>query len=387
MSTYWPMGLRLLHCYKAFPPVLGGIELHVEQVARGLHRRGHDVEVVTTAGRDEAGERDEDGVRVRRHRALLEIASTPLSAGLVTDLVRRTRGRRDAPDLIHLHAPYPLAELAWLAATRSARRPPTVVTYHADIVRQRRLGALHRPVQRRMLRRAEAVVATTASYRRSSPQLAGLPRCEVIPLGVDTERFAASAPRPPGLGHFVLFVGRLRHYKGVDHLLRAVPHLPPELAVVIAGDGPEGPSLRALARDLQLGERVRFLGTVPDRDLAGLYQHASALVLPAVNRAEAFGLVQLEAMASGTPVVSTRLGTGVDEVNQDGVTGLTVPVAEPRALAEAVARLVADPALANRLGAAGQARASEHFALEAVLDRLEALYAGLVARGAVTTGR
>ena len=374
------MALRVLHCYKAYPPVVGGIEGHVGQVARGLAGRGHEVEVVTTAPPSHhAAPPADDGVAVRRHRAQWVAGSTPLSAGLVADLVRRAHARTRPPDLIHLHAPYPPAELAWLAAS-GPRRPPLVLTYHADIVRQRRLGALHRPLQRRVLHEAAAVVATSEPYRRTSSQLRQLDRCEVIPLGVDVDRFAAEAPRPDLPGDYVLFVGRLRHYKGVDHLLRAVPRLPPEVSVVVVGDGPEGGSLRALADDLGVSDRVRFLGEVADRDLPGLYQHATALVLPAVNRAEAFGLVQLEAMAAGTPVISTRLGTGVDAVNEDGVTGCTVPVADADALADAVERLVADPSLAAALGAEGRARARRQYSTDTMVDRIEALYEDVLAR-------
>lgn len=381
------MALRILHCYKAYPPVLGGIENHLQQLARGLVCRGHEVEVLTTASRHRGGTFDDQGVMVRRQATGLVASSTPLSIGLSLDLLHRRAAGTGRPDVVHLHAPFPPAELTWLATMWGRHRPATVVTYHSDIVRQRWLGALHRPIERLLLRRSDAVVATSESYRRTSRQLRGLGRCAVLPLGVDVERFARHATStPPIPGRYVLFVGRLRHYKGVDHLIRAARLLPEDLTVVVAGTGPEGPALHELAHRLRLDDRVRFLGDVAGQDLPDLYHHAVALVLPAVNRAEAFGLVQLEAMAAGIPVVSTRLGTGVDEVNLDGVTGLTVPPGDPDSLATAIEQLVTDPDLARRLGTGGLERVRADYSVEAMIDRFEALYGDVVAPRRVRHG-
>jgi rhamnosyl/mannosyltransferase len=359
--------------------VVGGIENHVQQLAQGLQGRGHAVEVVTTAPGAEAGAEEVGGVQVRRHRAVRARASTPLSPGLAIDLLRRRLARTDRPDVIHLHAPYPPAELVWLAGAWGRSRPVAVVTHHSDIVRQRWAGAAYRPLQRLVLRRADGVVATTDAYRRTSRVLQAVDEVHVLALGVDPDRFTPPAVDAAGPRR-LLFVGRLRHYKGLDHLLRALAGAPEGPGLDVAGTGPEEAGLRALAEELGLSGRVGFLGDVTDEELPGRYRDALALVLPADNRAEAFGTVQLEAMASGTPVISTRLGTGVDEVNLDGVTGLTVPVADTAALATAVGRIAGDQDLRRRLGEGGRRRVLDRYSRELMVDRHEALYTELLDR-------
>ena len=169
----------------------------------------------------------------------------------------------------------------------------------------------------------------------------------------------------------MLFVGRLRYYKGLDNLIRALPAIPARLLVV--GIGPMEEEWKALAADTGAGDKISWLGEVPDVDLPAFYHLADLFVLPASHPSEAFGLVQVEAMAAGLPVVCTELGTGTSYVNRDGVTGLVVPPADPAALRDAVNRLIADPELRRSMGTAARARASE-FDLDGMADKVLALY-------------
>ncbi|MEK7326342.1 MAG: glycosyltransferase, partial [Chloroflexota bacterium] len=196
-------------------------------------------------------------------------------------------------------------------------------------------------------------------------------KCLVLPLGIDVERFAAP-PRTRRERPTLLFVGRHRYYKGLSDLLKAMPEI--EADLIVAGDGPMRPGWERLAGELALGEKVRFLGTVPDEELAALYRSADIFVLPASARSEAFGIVLLEAMAAGLPCVTTELGTGTSYVVQDGVTGLVVPARTPPALAEGLNRLLADEGLRARMGEAGQARARREFRQETMVERVEAVY-------------
>jgi lipopolysaccharide/colanic/teichoic acid biosynthesis glycosyltransferase len=184
----------------------------------------------------------------------------------------------------------------------------------------------------------------------------------VIPFGLDSRAFPASAaaPRAPGSAPpTVLFVGRLVAYKGVDVLLRAMSGVPASLVVV--GDGPLRGSLEALAQELGVAASVRFLGHVSDAERVEWYRRADLLVLPSVSRQEAFGMVQIEAMFAGRPVVSTALPTGVPWVNRDGESGLVVPPRDVERLRAALLRLCGDPELRAALGAQARARALEHF--------------------------
>lgn len=387
--------LSVLHVYKDYwPPVLGGIEKHVHwlshhQAARGLH-----VTVLVTnpspfprslrteITRDPA--RGNGTVRVVRSARLFTAASTPISPS------QALWQRRLSVDVVHLHFPYPPGEVAnylW------GKARVTVITYHCDVVRHRFILWLYRPLLHRVLGRADAIIATSQAYVESSPLLRTYrQQVEIIPLGIDLTPFrhmddaqarafrqqhAAPHPEWP----VVLFVGRLRYYKGVDVLLRAVAHLP-DVWVWIVGRGPLEGKWRHLARELGIGHRVRFLGEVPEDVLPLVYRASDVFVLPATQRAEAFGLVLVEAMAAGLPVISTELGTGTSTVNVHGQTGLVVPPQDVEALRTALRWLLERPAERRRMGQAARERAFHEYDAVKVGDRVIALYEQLLAQTA-----
>ncbi|MGH2524569.1 MAG: glycosyltransferase, partial [Anaerolineales bacterium] len=314
-----------------------------------------------------------NGVRIVKAGRVATLASTPISPNFARVL------RSLKPDITHLQSPYPVGEIAqfW-----SGHRP-YVITYQADVTRpaQRAVMYLYGLLLRRILRGAARVIATSPNYAASSPYLHGLgDRLVVVPLSADVSRFtppgAPSAPRPFTL----LFVGQFRHYKGVDDLLRAMTHLPGSTRLLLAGDGPKRAAWESLADalGLGLGQRVAFLGERPHEALPALYQSADVFVLPSNSRAEALGMVLVEAMASGLPCVTTEVGSGTSHVVQHEVTGLVVPPRSPQALAQALNRLAADPVLRARMGAAGRERALQHFTVEAMIERVEAVYREVV---------
>lgn len=365
--------MRVLHLYKAYHPVLGGIENHLRLLAEGQAARGHAVTVLVSGADHRTSVVQRNGVRVIRAGRLTTLAATPLCPALPL-LLARAR-----PELVHLHHPFPPGDLATLLA---ARRTPLVVTYHSDIVRQRRLARALTPLFRRTLRRAARIIATSPAYIRSSPLLAPLAsRCRVVPLGVPLDGFATTDPayvaalRARFPGPLVLFVGRLRYYKGADRLVRAMAHVPAR-AIFVGGDATvRRADLEQLAASLGVAERVHFVGEQPEPELRAFYHAADVFVLPAVERSEAFGMVQVEAQAAGLPVVTTELGTGTSYVTLHGRTGFVVPPDDVPALARALHVLVANPELAHALGAAGRARAAREFSLERMLERIEDVYA------------
>lgn len=372
----------------------GGIERHTEQLAWGAAAAGHDVEVLTTAPHGPTTVTAEGPLRVVRARRWGEVASTPLSPALLAHLGERIRP--GGADVVHSQFPYPPAELRWLLAdARWPRgRTATVVSYHADVVRHRQLLRFYGPAVRRLLRRADAVVAGSEALVDSSPFLSRVrSRVTVIPFGADIGWLSRPTPPPPVIadaasrGPVVLFVGRLRWYKGVDVLIDAVGRLPTATQLAVVGDGPEAPRLQALASARALSDRVHFCGELPDHHMPGAYQAADVVVLPSTSRAEAFGLAQLEAMAAGTPVVSTAVGTGVEVVNEHGVTGLVVPPGDARALAAALADLLADDDRRQRLGRQAASRARRRFSMDSMVDRTLALYDDVLGRRAVSHGR
>lgn len=315
-----------------------------------------------------------NGVRVIKAGRLAQAASTPLSIAMLG------QARSLKADVINLHMPYPPGDLAALAL----KDAPLVLTYHSDIVRQRRLLQLYRPLLELTLRRSARIIATSTPYIQSSPFLrCYAAKCRVVPLSVNPARFAdvsdtqvtalreryTQAPDEP----LILSVGVLRYYKGLHILLDAMTQL--EATLVIVGAGPEEQRLRDLAQAFGVARRVHFAGRVADADLPAYYRAADLFVLPSHLRAEAFGIVQLEAMAAGLPVISTELATGTSEVNQHGVTGFVVPPSEPLRLARAIQVLLANPELRRQLGQQARRRVNECFTDEYMIDRTLAVYA------------
>jgi rhamnosyl/mannosyltransferase len=278
-----------------------------------------DLEVLVSADGRRTTVEERDGVRVTRIGTVATVAAASFNPGLA-----RAIGRSGA-DLVHFHHPNPTAVLSYFA---SGRRGPLVVTYHSDIVRQRVLGALASPLIHAFLARADAIIATSPQYLASSPVLRRHEeRCHVIPFGVEMGEMAdvdpadVAAIRSRHGERIVLAAGRLVYYKGFEYLVRAMHTVPGRL--LIAGDGPLREELRRVAIDAGVADRVTLLGAVPD--LRPYYHAADVFAFPSVARSEAYGIVQMEAMACGLPVVNTALDTGVPFVSPDGVTGITAP--------------------------------------------------------------
>jgi rhamnosyl/mannosyltransferase len=370
------MNLRVLYLYKDYFPVLGGIENHIRVLAEGLRARGVDTRVLVTNTAGSTVEETIGSVPVLKTARQVNVSSAPVSLPFFGAL-RRLEAEAD---IAHAHMPYPPGEVAHLLMGQARR---FVVTYHSDIVRQRVLGALYRPFLLQVLREARLIAVSNPVYIQDSPFLRRhAEKCRVIHFGIDLQRFAltpaveaqAAAWRARYGGRpLLLFVGRLRHYKGVNVLIEAMRELP-EATALIVGIGPMQEEWQQAARDGGLLDRVHFLGEQPDEEVLALYHAADIFVLPSTNRAETLGIVQLEAMACGRPLICTELGTGTSYVNQHGVTGLVVPPNDPGALAAAARQLLADENLRAQMGAEGRRRAESLFSIDAMLDRTQAFY-------------
>ena len=391
--------MKILYLYKDYYPVLGGVENYIKQLAEAMQARGHQVEVLVTNTHWRGTHQIIAGIHVTKSGRLLNLASAPLSLTMFSQLYQRLLKSDQRPDIIHLQFPYPTGELAWLSSQllllgigQGKQRPKTVLTYHSDIVRQRRLLKFYSPFLRQVLQRVDKILATSPQYIASSPWLQSVAsKCVVAPLGVDYTRFAtvqkeqvAAIKARYGLKQpLVLFAGRLRYYKGLQYLLRAWPLLQHNAKLLIIGIGPMEATWKAEAAQLGLTtERVVFLGEISDADLPAYYQAADLFVLPASERSEAFGIVQLEAMAAGCPVITTELGTGTSYVNQNGETGLVVSPNDPTALSAALNQLLSDPALRQRMSEQAQARIQSKFSIEQMVNQTEAIYRELVPKTA-----
>jgi len=367
--------MKVLQVYKDYyPPVKGGIEGHINLLSRGLAERGIEVEVLVSNTRPQRTAASDNGIPITRVPEFGRVASSPVNPTFPFWL---NRLGKDA-DILHFHFPNPTAELSYLLCGGESK---LVVTYHSDIVRQARLGACYGPLLSRFLRRAGAIIATSDNYLQSSRVLGRFQdKCSVIPLGVDLGRFrvrpqqaaeidAVRTRYGPGI---VLFVGRFRYYKGLHVLIRAMSRV--EGTLLLIGSGPLEEDLRQLVRSLRLEDRVFFLGELSDREV-DIYLHAcDLLVLPSILRSEAFGLVLLEAMACGKPVVSTELGTGTSFVNRHEETGFVVPPNDSVALERAISFFLASPETRINFGRAGRMRVERYFSCETMVERVLAVY-------------
>jgi rhamnosyl/mannosyltransferase len=349
----------------------------MEQVVASLcqaTRDRIDHEVLVFSGSSATRRDVVDGIHVTRLGSIALARSTPIAPAMLRAM------RTTTADLIVLHEPNPWGLLS-VALARPAQ--PVVVYFHSEVVRPALQYALfYHPVARAVYARAARIVVASPPMAEQARALQPYrDKIAVIPYGTDpamwektegverrvAEIRAGLAGRP-----LALFTGRLVRYKGCDVLLRALADL--DAAAIVAGEGPMKADLIALARGLGLEGRVQFPGEVSAEELVALYHAADVFVLPSVSRAEAFGFVQVEAMACGTPVISTNVASGVSWVNQHGVTGIVVEAGRVDALRGALDSLLGDPGTRARMGAAARRRVQKAFTLARMGERAAALF-------------
>ncbi|MET0217773.1 MAG: glycosyltransferase [Burkholderiales bacterium] len=361
--------MRVLHFGRFYNDNFGGLERHVANLLDGLSSSIHVANVV-------ANERfGLDVIELPRYKvykapSLGLLASMPVCPTMPA-LIRSLEGEGGF-DLYHLHFPDPMSHLA-LAALRGDRR--VIISWHSDIIRQKTLLTLYRPFLHRIINRASAIIAATPRHFSASTQLTASrhpERFRVVPYGLDYSRYLAprleedaARIRAAHPGRRLVFaIGRHVYYKGFEYLIRAMRDVVPDALLLLGGTGPLTAQYRRLVAALDIDSRIQVVGRIPDEDLPAYYRAAEVFCMPSVEPSEAFGLVQLEAMACARPIVGCELNNGATYVNQHGVTGLVVPPRDPHALAGALNTLLEDRDLAHQMGEAGRLRAREDFSLE-----------------------
>lgn len=369
---------KVLHLSKFYPPYAGGIE----EVCRLLIEGMGDFEQRVLCFNTQNATLTEEikGIEVTRAATLFTLASQNFSFALYREFKRLLTSYQ--PDIVHLHCPNPLAYLYVLRLL--PRHTKLVVHWHSDIVAQRLLYPLVRPWEQAMLRRANAIIATSPNYLEGSKALKNhRHKCHIVPCPVDTDLLIMDAhtkeravaikqqyPLP-----IIYFMGRHVPYKGIEYLLQAARLLHTPAHVLIAGTGPLTETLKEQARDCS---NVHFLGRVPHEDVLPHFLAADVFAFPSITRNEAFGVALAEAMYTGTPPVSfTIAASGVNWVSLNGQTGIEVPNQDVQAYAAALDHLLTHPEERQRLGQQAQQRVEQHFAKDIICQNMSQLYHSL----------
>lgn len=378
--------MRILQTGK-FYPIRGGVEKVMWDLTRGLSERGVDCDMLCaslpsdgTDPKDREMEQPDGSLRMNAHgrvfrvKALAKKAATMLSPAMVSWL----RRNKDGYDIIHVHHPDPMAALA---LRLSGFRGKVVLHWHSDIVSQKFLLRLYRPLQDWLVSRADVIVGTSPAYIKASPWLKDVQqKCTFVPIGIkplSIDKTAADAVRERFPGKtIILSVGRLVPYKGYPVLIRAMKHLDERYQLVIGGSGPMRDELEELIDSEGLRGRVCIEGYLSEKDLAADFGACDVFVLSSIMKTEAFGIVQIEAMSCGKPVVATIIpGSGVSWVNEDGVSGRNVPPGDPGLMAAAIEDVMDNY---RKFSEGARARFDGMFREDKMIDSILEIYETLV---------
>lgn len=356
--------MKILQISKLYYPWIGGMERIVQNVAEGLRNRV-DMKVLVCQSSGKRAVEWINGVEIIRAGSLGIFFSMPVSFSFPFYLKKFSRDR----DALLFHMPFPLADIAYQWSRIKGKK--LVIWWHSDIIKQKILFYFYRPFLISFLKKADKIIVATPRHIDSSDVLKNFrPRCEVIPYAVDPQTYILSAEIVKKVreiktkygSEIVLFVGRLIYYKGVEYLIRAMKNVAASLVVI--GDGPLRESLFSLAKDTGVAHKVHFLGKgLSDAEMVAYYHACDVFVLPSVEITEGFGIVQLEAMACGKPVVNTDLPTGVPCVSLDNETGYTVPVRDPEALSRAINKILLNDGIKRKFGANAVQRVNDEFTM------------------------
>ncbi len=373
--------MKVVHVGKYYWPYSRGIETYLKLLCERLIE-AVDVDVIVANNSVRNVHEEINGVRVTRLGRLVELFSTSFCFSLPFVL------RRKRPDIVHIHLPNPWAELCYFLAGCPGK---LVVSFHSDIIRQKKLLFFHKPLHKAFLKKAEKILVATPRHAKFSPFLSTLPedKIEVVHYGIDVNKIrdfdketSEKIIRKTGTP-LVLFVGSLVYYKGLEVLLQSAkilnekspipplekgdgkpPGHTPGTHFLLIGTGPLENKLKAMAKELGLVNRVHFFGKVDNKTLVAAYNACDIFCLPSTYRSEAFGIVQLEAFAAGKPVISTDLKSGVPYVNIDSETGYIVPPNNPEKLAEAVEKLLESEEKRKDFGEAAIKRVKTEFSAD-----------------------
>lgn len=370
--------MRILQIGK-FYPLVGGVEKVMYEITTGLSEKGIDCDMLC-AKNDNA---QSDIVNLNPHGKLIcckswiSLARTTIAPSMISELRRRVKDY----DIIHIHHPDPMAAVALLLSGYKGR---VVLHWHSDILSQKFLLRFYLPIQNWLIRRADAIVGTSPVYLAESPYLQKVQdKARCIPIGIEpncSDEAKAAKIRNEYSGRRIVFsLGRLVEYKGFRYLIEAAKYLDDSYMILIGGGGPLREDLQNQIDELGLGHRVKLLGKVPQEDLPSYYGACDLFCMSSVMKTEAFGIVQIEAMSEGRPLIATKIpASGVSWVNEDGISGINVEPRDSKAIAEAIKSITKDEATWRRYSDGARQRFAKYFTKEKMLIDCLALYSEIL---------
>lgn len=361
--------MKVLHVFKSMPPeTVGGIETFIETLTRNTVDHGIHHTVFTLSSSAKPTEVITPYYRLVKAKRNLHLASTGFSIGALFKFPKYTR----EADIIHLHFPWPFMDILLIF---SRTKKPIVMTYHSDIIKQKRLLTAYKPLMHWLLRKTDAIVATSPQYAQSSSALRQYnDKVSVIPLGIDdVPRQVSQIPAKKKQRRYFIFVGALRYYKGLHVLIEAARKV--DADIFIAGDGLLRSELEKQAENV---ENVHFLGLIEEEDKHDLLANCVAFVFPSIHRSEAFGISLLEAAAHGKPLITSDIESGIKFVNIHDETGIWVAGGNPDQLGQAMDRLLRDNALRARLSKGARKRFEQFFTSQEMANSYCNLYRGVL---------
>lgn len=364
--------MRILHIGKFYYPSPGGIESYCKNICEEVVRRGIETDIIVANSCNKFKEEVINGINVYR----MPKVATINSIAICPKMIHFTKNiiRRRLYDVIHLHFPNPMGEISYLFSSYKGK---LVLTYHADASMRNKLKLIYFPVINLLFKKVNYIIVTSDNYLKSRLFLKRyINRCRTIPIPVNPFFLGHSDSNRVSqikniYGEFILFVGNLASYKGQDYLIRAIKEVSCNLVMIGIG---HNEYLDRLVKNMMLEKRVFFLGRVEDVDLINFYDACKVFCLPSISDMETFGVVLLEAMARGKPVVSTELGTGTSWVNVDGETGLVVKPRSIKDLADAIDILMKDENICQRMGENARKRILEYFTIPKIVDFIIEIY-------------
>lgn len=366
--------MKILQLGKFYPPYQGGIESFTYDLTEELNNQGITTDVLCSNTNTSTTTEIMNGYNVTRAGQLITLNSTQLSFSLITCLKKI----QDQYDIIHVHFPNPMANLALFITRPKAK---IIIHWHSDIIKQKTLLRFYHPLLLWMLNRADKIIATSENYIEGSTYLQRfIHKVNVIPLGINKDNYPeASSEKIEKLrakySHkkIIFSLGRLVYYKGFQYLIDAAKDLPDDHVILIGGKGPLEKELNEQITKNKLQEKVFLIGRIDNEDLSTFFSACEIFVLPSIERSEAFGVVQMEAMRYGKPIISTNIkDSGVPWVNKDEVTGVVIPPKDSKAIAEAVIKITGNSA--KFLPELIQDYYSNNFQIHAVSKKIISLY-------------